>query len=422
MSIQKIICHPIVSIGAVVLGIFAGIYFRGFSLLCKPVGEIFLLLLNMCVLPILITSIISSVGFIIADKTRSINIIKMLLCYFSAFLAVEIFSIVFTAIMRPGVLSSEAQDILGTILMDAEGENSTIIDMADESTSGWVMIKNFIPANLFAALANGNSLQVLFSSLAIGIAAGVVERNKQKYDLQTSVIDLCTAFFKIMASILNAFMFLLPLGLFAMTASQIAIIGVDIIKSMARFVVCIYVLCLLIFVICSIVIALSLRITITRAIGGLKDCLLIAFASHSSLASMPIAIENLVKLGVNKSVVNVIVPLGSVIARFSMLILYAASLVFTSQLYEIHIGLIQILHGVLLCLLAGIAGVGAPAVVSISLLSIIFAPIGLPYSAMTTLILVIIAIIDPILTMINVHLNCACAVLLGKRGEEKKDD
>ncbi len=420
MNVQKIIRHPAVSIGAVVLGIFAGLYLRNFSLACKPVGDVFLILLNMCVLPIMITSIISSVGLIVADKSRSISIIRILLCYLAAFFIVEIFSYIFTILLKPGVLSSESQDVLGSILLQAEkgSKASSAVSAAIEepaAVTGVGLFKKLVPSNIFEALSSGNSLQVLFSSLVIGIATGFVERNKEKFGIHTSIIDLSTALFKVTNLLLNAFMLLLPVGLFCMTASQISVIGIDVIKAMLRFVICIYILCVLIFIACSIIIAIRLKIKIWAAITGLKDCLLVAFASRSSLASMPVAIENLINLGVNKNTVNFIVPLGAVIARFSMLILYVCSLVFTSQLYEIQLNFIQVVQGLILCLFAGIAGVGSPAVVSISLMSIIFVPIGLPYSAITTLILMIIAVVDPILTLVNVQINCTCTIFIDKK-------
>ena len=420
MNVQKIIRHPAVSIGAVVLGIFAGLYLRNFSLACKPVGDVFLILLNMCVLPIMITSIISSVGLIVADKSRSISIIRILLCYLAAFFIVEIFSYIFTMLLKPGVLSSESQDVLGSILLQAEkgSKASSAVSAAIEepaAVTGVGLFKKLVPSNIFEALSSGNSLQVLFSSLVIGIATGFVERNKEKFGIHTSIIDLSTALFKVTNLLLNAFMLLLPVGLFCMTASQISVIGIDVIKAMLRFVICIYILCVLIFIACSIIIAIRLKIKIWAAITGLKDCLLVAFASRSSLASMPVAIENLINLGVNKNTVNFIVPLGAVIARFSMLILYVCSLVFTSQLYEIQLNFIQVVQGLILCLFAGIAGVGSPAVVSISLMSIIFVPIGLPYSAITTLILMIIAVVDPILTLVNVQINCTCTIFIDKK-------
>lgn len=424
MNVQKIIRHPAVSIGAVVLGIFAGLYLRNFSMACKPVGDVFLILLNMCVLPIMITSIISSVGLIVADKSRSISIVRILLCYLAAFFIVQIFSYVFTLILRPGVLSSESQDVLGSILLQAERGTKAGTAAIEEpaAITGFGLFKKLIPSNIFEALSSGNSLQILFSSLVIGIATGFVERNKEKFGIQTSIIDLSKALFKVTNLLLNAFMLLLPVGLFCMTASQISVIGIDVIKAMLRFVVCIYIICILIFIACSVIIAIRLKIKITAAITGLKDCLLVAFASRSSLASMPVAIENLMNLGVNKNTVNFIVPLGAVIARFSMLILYVSSLVFTSQLYEIQLNFLQVVQGLVLCLFAGIAGVGSPAVVSISLMSIIFVPIGLPYSAITTLILMIIAVVDPILTLVNVQINCTCAIFIDKKKEKKSEE
>lgn len=412
MSMNRIIRHPAVSIGAVILGILAGLYLRPVALACKPAGDIFLLLLNMCVLPILVTAIVSSVGRIVSDKARSFSVLRVLLCYMAAFCALELLALCVTSLLKPGALSAEAQDVLGELLMEAEQDMQRSTSTAG---SQWDMLKKLIPSNVFDALSRGDSLQVLFASLAVGVAAGLVERSKERYGIQAGIVGPCGTLFTVMTSLLNAFMLLLPVGLFAMTASQIATIGMDIIMAMAQFVVCIYALCLLVVALGSALVAFRSRISFLRALLGVKDSLLIAFAARSSLAAMPVAISDVQRLGADRSLADVLVPLGMVVARFSMAMLYMATLVFAVQLYEVQHGGLQLVQGMALCLLASIAGIGSPAVVSLSLLSVIFVPLGVPHSAMTTLLLVIIAIIDPILTVASVHVNCALTVLLGSR-------
>ncbi len=123
-------------------------------------------------------------------------------------------------------------------------------------------------------------------------------------------------------------------------------------------------------------------------------------------------------IGLNEAQVHVIMPLGTVIARFSMMILYVSGMMFASQLYGIPLSPLQLAEGLFLCALASIAGVGSPMMVSLSLFSLIFVPLGIPYTAVITLHMLVIIAVDPVLTMENTHINSTLTVFLG--GVSKK--
>lgn len=416
--IKKILKNPFVSIFAIIVGVYVGLLYKSFSLSLKTVSDIFLLLLNMTVLPILLTSITCSVGRLISNSSKQIKLRKVLVYFFIAFVCVEIISLGMALLIKPGVISVESQKVLGNILMESESavSESNIEMIGKEYMTIWEVIKKIIPSNIFNSLVQGNSIQILFTAIVLGIAAGIVEKDKKRFSISVSIIDLCDSFFKVFVEILNVIMLMLPFALFAMSAYQIANTGVEIIQAMARYVLCIYIISFIFIILCTIVISFKKNLSLFYVLGNMRECLFAAFASRSSFASMPIAISSLAKLKVNKNLVNLIIPLGSVIARFSMLIIYVSVLVFTQQLYSNAFNFIQIPQIFFLCIVASIAGIGSPAIVSLSLLSIVFIPLGLPYSSIVLLLLVIISIIDPILTAANVYLNCTVTVCLeGKK-------
>ncbi len=409
IPLKKITRHPLVSIGAVFLGIITGIYSKPFAMILGNAGDIFMLLLNMCALPILITSIVSSVGMIVLGKSdNGLSIRRMLGYYLVTFILLEFLVFIIASIIQPGRLSEEMQDTLGSVLMNhsqnAGGNQNARLSL-------WEILKNMVPKNVFESLAQGNSLQVLFASIAVGIAAGITEKNKN-LNAKTSILDLCSTLFKIMESVLSTFLLLLPIGLYSMTANQIATMGIEAIKAMAHYVICIYFTCLIVFIICTFIISVKKHISPANAISGLKDSMILAFTTRSSIATIPVIMEDLTNLGVKESHVNLFIPIGVVIARFSMVILYVAGFIFASQLYEVDLNAMQIIEGLFLCALASVAGVGSPMVVALSLFSMIFIPLGIQHSAITTLHMMVIAAIDPVLTMENVHLNSMLTIFL----------
>jgi proton glutamate symport protein len=151
-----------------------------------------------------------------------------------------------------------------------------------------------------------------------------------------------------------------------------------------------------------------------RTVYKLKDPLSVAFGTRSTLASMPASIQTLSIMGNDTQITNLIIPLGSILARFSMVIIYVSITVFASQLYSIHIVGMQMVQIILSCIAIAVAGAGTPALVSLSLLSVVFSPLMLPYTTLVVLLLAIIPIIDPVLTVANVITNCLLAFLLGR--------
>ena len=91
------------------------------------------------------------------------------------------------------------------------------------------------------------------------------------------------------------------------------------------------------------------------------------------------------------------------------------------ELYGLSLNVSQILLIVFLSVLAAIAGAGAPGLVSISMVSIVLLPLGLPAQAITILLIAIYPIIDPITTVANVKTNLAIAAVIA-RGLEKETE
>ena len=148
----------------------------------------------------------------------------------------------------------------------------------------------------------------------------------------------------------------------------------------------------------------------------LKEPLIIGLGTQSTFASIPAAIESLInELKINKEIVNLVIPIGAVICRFSMVIIYSAAVIFTSQLYNVGFGIKEFIICLILSVIAAIAGAGTPGIVSIAMISIILTPLHLPVEAIVVLLLAINPLIDPIATMTNVHSNCAATVVIASK-------
>ena len=403
--IARILGNPMVSILAMAAGVATGILFTDFASRLKPVGDVFLLLLKMCVIPILVTSIISSFARLVGSKEKNIKIHVVFFSFLAVFIVLAVFTYAVVTPLKPGILSAEEQKVLGGALEYSQENYIEDINSSYNSFSG--IMNAVIPENIFKSLAGGDSLQILFFSILIGIAAGLIERKKGD-----AIIDLADSFFHIFLDIINWIMLILPFGLFALLARQVADTGIDILFAMAKYVLSIYLISFLVILVNAGIISWKTGVPFFKTFYQLKSPLLISFGTRSTFASMPVSINALTTMKINSKVVNLVIPLGSILARFSMLIIYVSAAVFARQLYDVDFTMLQVVQLISLAIIVSIAGAGTPAIVSLSMLSILFSPLAVPYSSIVVLLLAIIPVIDPILTMANVHTNCLLAILI----------
>lgn len=118
--------------------------------------------------------------------------------------------------------------------------------------------------------------------------------------------------------------------------------------------------------------------------------------------------------------VHLVIPLAVLLCKYSMTLTFAVTLVFISQVYFISLGPIDYVVITLAAVLASVATVGMPGLVGIGMLSLVAEPLGLPFSAISILILATFPIIDPGITVANVYLNAATGVLVAERSEAEE--
>jgi proton glutamate symport protein len=183
---------------------------------------------------------------------------------------------------------------------------------------------------------------------------------------------------------------------------------------MTKFVLIVWVAALSLSLFSALLIWYTTGFSPLRSFAQLKDCLLIGFGTQSTFASMPSQLDGLKGLKVNPELANLVVPIGAVICRFSMVITYSIATVFTAQLYNVPLAPGAMVTALFLVVLAAVAGAGTPGLVSIAMIAIVLGPLGLPSEAIIVLLLAINPVIEPITTMANVHANCAATTLVAK--------
>ena len=388
-------------------GILTGLFNKGLSLRLAPLGDAYLSFLSMCVIPIMAAAVITSFGRLLQSREVSFYLRRIVVVFLLGLLFTSLTGILAAVVGNPGRLDHDSLDKLGKVLIQVEGSGAGAAG-GQTSIGIYEFLKMIIPTNIFNALGEGKNLQILFFSIVLGLSLGLLPR--EKADQFLSITEVV---FKAFEKVIVLAMYILPLGLFFMLAGQIARAGIDILLAMIKFVAIIHLAGLFLVLTGSAIISAVAQKNFLQTFKDLRDPLIIAFSTRNSYAAMPSVFDALGhKFNLPQNLINLAVPLCIVICRFSMVILFTTGAVFMAQLYNIPLDFSRLFMIFLLSVLAALAGAGAPGVVSLSMISIVLTPLGLPAGAAIVLLLAVNAIIDPMLTIINIHLTCAATIVI----------
>jgi Na+/H+-dicarboxylate symporter len=210
-------------------------------------------------------------------------------------------------------------------------------------------------------------------------------------------------------------MHLLPFGLLCLFAGQVAHVGMDIVWATAKLIQYIYISCIATMIVYSLIIwwKLKHRLSYLDTLAGLRQPLVVALGTASSFATIPSALGALKdNLKVDENVSDLVIPLGMTINPPASVLQFAISSIFIAQIYGTELGLDQLAMIFVGAILAGLASSSAPSMVALSMIAMILDPLGLPSSVAIILLIAIDPVVDPIVTVLNVHANCALAVTL----------
>jgi Na+/H+-dicarboxylate symporter len=138
----------------------------------------------------------------------------------------------------------------------------------------------------------------------------------------------------------------------------------------------------------------------------LEKPILIALTTQTSLACIPSGLSAMTEgFSLDKRVAGLLVPLGFTLFRFGNILYFAIAGLFVAQLYYVQISLESLIIIFISSIFAGIATAGTSGILTLTMLSIVIEPIGLPLDAVLVLFIVIDPIIDPFRTLCTVHTN-----------------
>ncbi len=443
----ELVRHPMIIVVAVAVGVAVGQLAPKLGLALQPFGRLYLNLLVMCIIPLLFTAIISSLGQIVAQHGLG----KRLLVIFVVF-AVGLITAATIGTLA-GWLTGIGSELrtsrdLGNLLLATEstsggsqvvgggedgeveafaelfsgnserpGASATEAAEARASQQGFLAyLRQLIPRNLGRAIQEENYLGVLFFSILMGVALGYAPAEGRR-----SAINILETFFDALLRIINWIIFLLPLGLICIIAGEVGRGGLAFVPVLAKLILVCVATTVAAMAIFAFIIWLVVRRPMREVLKSLRGPITVAFATASSMASIPAAMIALKReLGVAEENVKLLLPLGVMINPMGSALFFSLAAIFAVQLhsqaptiYEVDT-LLMIVVG---SALAGVAAMGLPATGALNMLALILGPLGVPPEVGIIALLAVTPIVDPLFTIVNVLGNCAATTVLDRRLE-----
>lgn len=357
------------------------------------VGNGFLRLMQMLVVPLVFCSLVCGASAIGDTKTLGKVGVKTIIFYLCTTALAVALAISVGLLVRPGKG------------LDIESIEKSEVTIA-ESTSVADTILNIIPKNPIQALAEGNMLQIILFAIFVGI---LLAKLGEKAEV---VSNFFSQFNDVMMAMTNAVMQVAPLGVFCLIAKTFATIGFDgfgaMIKYMGSVGGALVIHC---FIIYAGLLFIFTRMNPYRFIKKYLPVMAFAFSTATSNATIPLAIDTLdEKIGVSRKISSFTIPLGATVNMDGTAIMQGVAVIFISQVYGIPLTFAGLATVVATATLASIGTAGVPSVGLITL-SMVLTSVGLPTEGIA-LIMGIDRILDMMRTAVNITGDAVCTAIV----------
>ena len=367
---------------ALILGVIVAVIWPQFSGFYQFLGQAFIKLVNMVIIPLIFPIIVVAVASVIGKKSFGKILTKTLLYFFA----------VTTAITLLFVFSSYYLGFGQGVNIGQTGAN---IDGIANNVQLSEFLLGFIPSNIVKSISEGSLLPIIVFAIFLGYGIGSLKSDKNQKILEGFQIWI-EAIYKIVTVIVK----LSPVGIFGFIAKDVASTGIDKLVGLGQFVIGTYLAYAVLILVVFPLIASIFKVPYLTAFRENWSLLTLAFISGSSSVVLPSLLKDLKKQGHDENTIDLVVPLGYTFNLEGAAVYFSVATIFIAHAYGIQFSLSSLLFTVLLLTLIGKTAATVPSGAIVVLLAA--APqLGLPVEGVA-LIFAVDFFVNAGRTMINV--------------------
>jgi proton glutamate symport protein len=366
-------------------------------------SEIFLRMIKTIIAPLLFATLVNG----IAGHTDLKQVGRMgwkSLLYFEIASTLALFiGLIAINISKAGV---------GINLAAITGNNLPVAAAKMQTTQEFIL--HIFPENIAKAIAEGNILQIVIFSIIFGIALSMLgEKHK------TPMLKLTASLTEVMFKFTNIVMYFAPVAVFASIAFTIGHMGTDVLFTLLKLLVTLYVALIAFLLLVLLPVALIFRIPVLKFMSAVSKPASIAFATANSESALPSAMECMEDFGVPRKIVSFVIPTGYSFNLDGSTLYLSLAAIFVAQAAGIDMPIGQ-QFAIALTLMLTSKGVAGVSRASFVILLGTVTTFGLPVEPVM-IILGIDVLLDMARTGVNVIGNCLATTVIA-RWEGEFDD
>lgn len=340
----------------IIAGILVGIWLHGhanvmIANLLTFVGQVFIRLIQMVVIPLVVSAIIIGITSIGDNKQLGKFGTKMVV-YFGIITTIAVsIGAALALLIKPGfgaaqyIAANTAEGVQQTVAATLQQQQGNILNL----------FLDFIPSNPLHSFANGQMVSIIVFVVIFAIALAKVG------DVSRPIVSFFESVFAATMKITDWIMFLAAPGVFALTASAVSNFGIDIFMSISKYLgVLLIGFTIQLFIVYPLFLKIFSKVSAPMLFSAIAEAMMVAFGTASSSATLPLTIACCEKRGISHKISSFVLPLGATLNFDGTALLQTVAVIFLTQAYGVALTPFLVIQIALLAIVASSTCAGIP--------------------------------------------------------------
>ena len=376
------------------------------------IGQIFIRLIQMVVIPLIFSAIIIGISSIGDNKQLGKFGGKMIFYY----AIITIFAVTLGAILATTIKPGDGVQPYISAQSQIEIQQTVQAEM-DKQNQGSIIenIVQVIPDNPVKALAQRDMIAIIFFVLIFAVAFAKVG------EINRPVVAFFESLFAATMKVTDWIMYLAAPGIFALVATSVSQFGISMFGGLSKYFLVLFIgLSLQLFVLYPLMLKVFSKVPILTFYSAIAEAMMVAFGTASSSATLPLTIACCEKRGISHKVCSFVLPLGATLNMDATALFQVVAVIFLTQAYGVELGILQIILIAGLAIIASSTSAGIPGA-GIITIALVLNGLGLESSQLVqgfAFLFAVERVIDMFRTMNNVTSDAVVAALIADNENE----
>lgn len=375
------------------------------------IGQAFINIIQMVVIPLVISAIIIGISSIGDSKQLAKFGKKMIFYYAIITVAAVIIGTTLALIMKPGL---GAQSFISPdIAEEIKGYVSTAIAEQQSNMTG--MFLGLIPKNPFHSLATGDMVPIIVFVLIFAVALAKIG------EINRPVVSFFESIFAATMKVTDWIMYLAAPGIFALTAASVSSFGISIFEGVWKYLLVIALGFLIqFFFVYPMMLKIFSKVPVGKLYTAITEAIMVAFGTASSSATLPLTITCCEKRGISSKICSFVLPLGATLNMDGTALMQTVAVIFLAQAYGVELSWVIIFQIAFLAIIASSTCAGIPGAGLITI-ALVLNGIGLTPEQLVigfSFLFALERLVDMMRTTVNVASDAVVAAIIADNENE----